>query len=153
MLTDTIQVATMTQTGFCAILHIVAHTLYLLGMVGALRKAVGHQHIEHIGIGKAHTLVAAHLALLELVLHLGLTEVQCHDAWLCTAQVHVDEQIVGRVEAHQTIDNHARVIGCNTCNIADTFSVHHQLHLRILHAYIPVGGFDTVNNGLFCCTH
>ena len=31
--------------------------------------------------------------------------------------------------------------------------VHHQLHLRILHAYIPVGGFDTVNNGLFCCTH
>ena len=34
-----------------------------------MSETVGHQHVEHVGIGEAHALVAAHLALLQLILH------------------------------------------------------------------------------------
>ena len=153
MFTDTVQVATVAQTWLCTILYIVAHALNLLGMIGTLCKSVRHQHIQHVGIGKSHTFVAAHLACLQLVLHLGLAKVQCHRARLCTTKVHVDKQIVGRIKSHQTVDYHTRIISCYACNIANTLTIHHQLHLRILHPYIPVGGFDTVNHCFLCCTH
>ena len=153
VLADTIQVATMTQTGLGAILYIVTHALYLCRMIGTLCKTVGHQHIEHIGIGKAHTLIATHLTLFKLILYLGLTKVQHHRAWLCITQIHINQQVVRRIKSNDTVDDCTWIIGCYTGNIADTFSVHHQLYLRILQAYIPVGGFDTVNHLFLCCTH
>ena len=69
MLTDTVQIATMTQRGLTAVFLIMAHPLHLGGMTGALGKTVGHQHIQHIGIGETHTLVTAHLTGLQLVVN------------------------------------------------------------------------------------
>ena len=151
--TNSVQVAAMAQTRLVAILHIVAHALDLSGVVSALSKAVGHQHIEHVGIGESHALIAAHLALLQLILHLGLAETERHSARLSIAHVHIDQQIVRRIEAHKAVDTGSWIVGCYTGNIAYTFSVNHQLHCRVFHPDIPVGGLDTVNHCLFCCTH
>ena len=153
VLADTIQVATMTQTGLGAILNIISHALYLCRMIGALCETVGHQHIKHIGIGKAHPLIATHLTLFKLILYLGLAKVQRHRARLCITQIHINQQVVRRIKSHQAVDDHPWIIGCDTGHIADTLTVHHQLHLRILQANIPVGGFNTINHLFFCCTH
>ena len=92
---DAIQVTAMTKRRLCAILLITAHTLYLRVMTLALCETVGHEHVEHIGIGKAHTLVATHLTGLQLILHLGLVELQCHRTRLGILQVHIDQKVVG----------------------------------------------------------
>ena len=94
MLTDTIQVATMTERWFRAIFYVGVHAFNLLGVVSTLRKSVGHEHVKHIGIGESHVLVTAHGALFQLVWHLCLAKVQRHSAWLSIAQVHIDKQVV-----------------------------------------------------------
>ena len=96
-------------------------------MVGTLGKAVGHEHIEHIGIGEAHTFVATHFALFQLILHLRLSEVQCHRAWLGIFQVQVHEQIVGRIETYETVDNYTRIVSGNTGHITNALTIDHKL--------------------------
>ena len=89
MLTDTIQVAPMSQTGFGTVLLIGAHSLYLRVMPGTLCETVGHEHIEHIGIGETYSLLTSLLSCLELVSHLRLVESQGHGSWLCSLQVEI----------------------------------------------------------------
>ena len=67
MLTDAVEVAAMTQAGLRAILFITTHALHLRIVASTLCKTVGHEHIEHIGIGETHALVATHLTGLELI--------------------------------------------------------------------------------------
>ena len=153
MLTDAVQVATVSQTWSRAVFHIVAHSLDLWVMTCALGKTVWHEHVEHVGIGETHTLVATHLTLLQLILHLRLAEAECHRSWLCILQVHVDQQVVRRVETHKTIDYDTRIVCRNTLHIADTLSIDHQLYLWILHTHVPVCWFNAVNYDFFCCTH
>ena len=158
VLTDTVQVAAMTEARLRAVLHVVAHPLDLLGVVCALGKAVGHQHIEHVGIGESQSLLALLLASLQselLTAHLSLFifEVQRHRARLRILQIHVDEQIVGRVETHQTVDLHARIVRRHVLHVADTLSVDHQLHRGVLHPYEPVGRLNTVDHTFLCSTH
>ena len=95
MFTDAVQVAAMTQAGLRTVFLVGAHTLYLRVVTCALSKAVGHQHVEHIGIGKAYALVATHLALLELIGDFLLVELEAHRASLCLTKVHVHQQVVG----------------------------------------------------------
>ena len=94
VLTDTIEVTTMTQRRLCAILLIGSHSLNLRIVVCSLCKTVWHKHIEHIGIGESHTLVATHLTSLQLILHLYLTKLKSHSARLGILKVHIDKEIV-----------------------------------------------------------
>lgn len=89
VLTDTVQVAPVSQRRLTAVLLIRAHTLYLWVMPGTLRKTVGHQHIEHIRIGEAHTLVASFLPLSQGIVYFLLVKLQCHGSRLCSLQVEV----------------------------------------------------------------
>ena len=71
---DAVQVAAMAQRGLCAVFLIGAHTLHLRIVPGTLCKAIGHEHVEHVTVVEPYALVAAHLALLQLVLHLLLVK-------------------------------------------------------------------------------
>ena len=62
VLADALEVTTMAQRRLRAILAIGVHAFNLCGVVGTLCKAVGHEHIEHVGIGEPHALVASFLA-------------------------------------------------------------------------------------------
>ena len=103
MFADAVQVTTMSKRWFCAIFHVMTHALDLRGVVRSLCKTVWHQHVEHVGIGESHALVAAHLAGLQLILHvfaflslhLSAFKRQRHHAGLGALQVHVDKQVVG----------------------------------------------------------
>ena len=152
MFANTIQVATMTQRGFRAILFIRAHTFYLRVMPRTLSKAVGHEHVEHIGIGESHALVATHLAILQRVFYLFLVEFQRHCTCLGVAQVHVHQQIVRRIEAYHTVNPYSWIVGSHVLHCGNVIAIHHQLHLRIFQSYKPIGRVDTVNHCL-CCTH
>ena len=122
-------------------------------MVGTLCKTVWHEHVEHIGIGEAHPLLALFLSGFELIRHLCLAEVEGHGTGLCIAEVQIDEQVIGGVKSYQTVDGDARVIGGDTGHVADPLTIDHQLHLWILHTHVPVGRFDLVDHILLCCTH
>ena len=63
MLADAFEVATMAQRRLRAVLAIGVHAFNLCGVVGTLCKAVGHEHIKHVGIGESHALVASFLTL------------------------------------------------------------------------------------------
>ena len=82
VLSDSVKVTTMTERRLRAILGISPHTLDLRIMPSPLGKAVGHQHVKHIGIGESHTLVTAHLTRLELVLSFCLAKLEGHHARL-----------------------------------------------------------------------
>ena len=161
VLDDAVEVAAVAQAGFRAVFDVGAHAFDLLGMVGTLCKTVGHEHVEHVGIGEADTLFALHLTGFQLIGHLhalraldGATlEGELHRAGLGLAEVHVDEQVVGGVEAHEAVDGDTGVVGGDILHIADALSIDHQLHLGILHPHIPVGGLNPVNHCFFCCTH
>ena len=143
----------MTQTRFRTVLYIVAHAFDLCRMVGTLCKTVRHQHIEHIGIGKAHPLLAFLLTGLQLVLYLCLAKIECHHARLGIAHVHVDEQVVGRIKAHQTVNSDTWIIRSNALHVADTLAIHHQLHSGILQSHVPVCRLNSVNHTFLGCTH
>ena len=153
MLTDTVQIATMTQRGLCAVFLITAHTLHLRVVTCSLSKTVGHQHIQHIGIGESHPLLTAHLPRLQLVLHFGLIKLQCHRTWLSVLYINIYKKVVGRVKAHQTINRDTGIIGGHTLHITDAIAIDHQLHRRVLQSHIPVGRIYPVNHCLFSCHH
>ena len=143
--TDTIEVTTMTQRRLCAILLISSHSLNLRIMVCALSKTVRHKHIEHIGIGESHTLVATHLTSLQLILHLYLAKLKSHSARLGILKVHIDKKIVWRVQTHKTIDGDTRIISGDRSHITYPLAINHQLNLRILQSDKPIGGVDSIN--------
>ena len=159
MLTDAVQIAAMPQRGLCAVFLIGAHTLHLRVMTGALGKTVGHQHVEHIGIGKALTLVAAHLAGLQGIGHLLLSplssllfkKLQRHRARLGTTQVKIKQQVVRGVEAHDAVDSDTGIIGGHALHIADAVAIDHQLYRRVLHPHVPVSRFNSVNHCFLSC--
>ena len=82
MLTDTFQVTSMTKTWRLTITSLVSHGLECIILRIAIRKAVWHQHIEHILIAKAYALITSHFTVFQLVLHLldrlALLEFQGH---------------------------------------------------------------------------
>ena len=153
VLTDTVQVAAVSEAWLRAVLHVVAHALDLGVVVCALRKTVGHQHVEHVGIGESQALLTFLLARLQLVWYFRLAKIQNHRTWLGVAEIQVDEQVVGRVEAHQTVDGYTRIVRRHVLHVADALSVDHQLYGGVLHPYIPVGGLNSVNHTFLRCTH
>ena len=159
VLLQAFQVATVTQRRCIAVFLVGAHTLQLRVVTGRLCKAVGHQQVEHVADVEAATLLTLHLASLQLVGHLqGLAflalELEGHRAGLCVLHVHVHQEIVGRVEAHQTVNLHTRIVGGHLLHIADALAIDHQLHAGVLQTHVPVGGVYAVN-GHFClsCAH
>ena len=127
MLTNTVEVATMTKTRFTAVFYILAHTFDLFWVIGSLCKTIRHEHIQHVGIGEAHSLVTAHLPLLQLVRHFRLVEAQHHVTSLCPFQVKIQQQVVRRVEPHHTVNAHTGIIGRNILHVPDILSIDHQL--------------------------
>ena len=75
----------------------------------ALRKTVGHEHVQHVLIGKAYAFLAGFLALEQGIGHYGFLaflalwegDAQLHVAWLCATEVKVYEEVVGRLQAYQ----------------------------------------------------
>ena len=147
------EVAAVTQRRLLAVHGVSVQALHFK-ILSARRKSVGHEHVQHVGVGEAHVVFALHVARLQLVLHVCLalarTEQQVHCARLSILHVHVHQQIVRRVETHERVDAHARIVGRHLSS-AHVLAVNHQLHLRILHAYEPVCRFDAVY--LLCCIH
>ena len=80
-------------------------------------------------------------------------KVQSHRAWLGILDIHIDQQVVGRVESHQTINTDTRIGGSHTLHVTDTFAIDHQLQLGVLHAHKPVGGFYVVDSNFLGATH
>ena len=70
MLTDSLQVATMSQTRLCTVAGLVSHGLKGIVLQIAIGKTVWHQHIEYVLIRETDALVASHLTVLQHILHL-----------------------------------------------------------------------------------
>ena len=148
MLANALHVASVSQAWRRAVARLVAHGLEGVVVWVAIGKSVGHEHVEHIGVGESHALVARHVAVFQQVFHLlgllALLEAQRHLARLGPFEVEVDEEIVGRVEACDRIDAHPRVAHFHV-GAAHILAVHHQLQRGVFHAYIPVGGLNAVD--------
>ena len=157
MLADAVQVAAMSQRRLGTVLLVGAHTLHLRIVVGTLCKTVGHEHVQHVGIGESLAFVARHLAVLQHIASLQCLaflrfELQCHRAGLGITQVHVNQQIVRRVEAHHAVNDGTGIVRRHRSDVTDVFSIDHQLHAGIFHAYEPVGRVYSVYRQ-FCCIH
>ena len=157
MLAYAFEVAAVPQRWLRTVVHVGVEPFQLVVVSTPGGETVGHQHVEHVGIGESHALVACHLARLELVVGSGLRafrgELQLHGAGLCVAQVQVDQQIVRRVKPNQAVNPYTRIVGCDAFNVADALSVDHQLHRRVLQSHEPVGGLNPFNHIFLCCTH
>ena len=154
MLTYSFQVATMAQTRLCTVVPVSLHALDLVIVCATRGKAVGHQHVEYIGIAEALAVFTFHFAgfqfIFDLLLRLSLSEVQDHLAGLGTFQIHVYQQVVGTVQSYETVNFDTWVIGCYICCL-DAFSVNHELQAGIFHAGKPVARFNLVY--LYSCIH
>ena len=131
MLTNSLQVTAMAVAGLIAVAHLAAHALdAVVGRI-AVGKTVGHEHVEHVGIGESHATVTAHLASLEIIFHLHcqLThrEIKFHGARLSSCNVEVNEQVVRTVETHYRVDFHSGIVGLHL-SITDILPIHHELH-------------------------
>ena len=148
VLAQSLQVTAMAQTGLATVYHIVIHALDLVVGIAATGEAVGHEHIEHVGIGETLALVTGFLPLLEFVTHalflFADIEIERHHSWLRALEVEIDEQVVGTVEPHQTVDSHSAVVGRHLC-LTDAAAINHELQTGVLHAGKPVGGFYVVD--------
>ena len=152
VLAYSLKVAAMTQTRSRAVTGLVAHCLEGVVLGIAVGEAVGHEHVKHILIGESHALVARHSAVFQFVPHLlsllALLEAERHLARLRALKVEIEEEIVGRVETCDRVDAHSGIVDLHV-RVTHVLAVNHQLERRVLHAYIPVGGFDAVH--LYCC--
>ena len=154
VLADALQVTAVAQAGLRTVVLVGAHAGYLV-VVGTTRcETVGHEHVEHVGVGESLAFLTAHGAWFELVVHFLLLfaegEVERHGAWLGGRQVEIHEEVVGAIQPHDTVYAYAGIGGADI-RLADVLTVDHQLERGVFHAYIPVGGFDTVY--LECCIH
>ena len=137
VLADALQVAAMPEIRVRAVALVAVHRYQLVVLHRARGKAVRHQLIEHIGAGKTDALLAALLALLQLILDPLPVYLQHHFPRPGIGHVQIDQQIVGAVESHQRVNPHSRIVRREIC-ITHIFSVDHQLQRRILHPHIPV---------------
>ena len=86
-----LQVASVAQAGLRAVCLVCVQALDVVVLRVAVGKTVGHEHVEHVGIGEAHTLLAALFARLQFVLNLlcrlAVLELESHLAGLCALEV------------------------------------------------------------------
>ena len=144
------QVAAVAQAGLRAVVLVGHHAFNLVVVSLARCKPVGHKHVEHVGVGESHVLVAALVAPLQLVLHFLPREIERHLSGLRAAEVEVNEQVVGRVEPHDAVYPHPGIVGLYL-GFAYVLAVNHKLQRRVFHPHIPVGGVDSVD--FQCCVH
>ena len=148
MLADALDVAAVAQAGLRPVVLVGFHASNLVVGRIAVGKAVGHEHIEHIGDAEAHALVTAHLAGEQLVFHFflaaALLEGHFHRAGLGITGIQVDEQVVGRIQAYQAVDGHACIVDGHF-GITDALAIDHELHTGVFQAHIPVGWLNAVH--------
>ena len=141
----------MAQAGFRAVVGVGLHTGNLIIGRVTIGKAIGHEHVKHVGIRESHPFAAFLLAVLEGVFYrlfsLSQREIQVHDSGLRTTGVHVNEQIIGRIESHQAVDGHTGVV-CSDFGIAYALPINHELYRRYstIQTCIPVGGFNAIHS-------
>ena len=151
VLSDAFQIPAMTQGGLCAVFLVGVHALHLRVVVVALCKAVGHEHIEHIGIRESLTVLALHLTFFQRIGHGGLLvaerESQGEHACFGTFHIQIHQQIVRRLQLHDGID-----LGTPDAHLSltDALAIDHQLQGMVFHIYIPVGGVDARNLHIVC---
>ena len=145
MLAYALKVATMSETRLGTVLHIVAHPLDSLVMMRALCEAVGHEHIQDVGIGEPNALFPTLLTFSEFVSYLLLVEFQGHRARLSPTEVEVYQQVIGRVKAYYAINHHTGIVGSDILHLGNILAIYHQLKRWIFHASIPVGRIYTIN--------
>ena len=139
MLSDALQVAAVAVTGHLAVAQLAAHPLHLVVGGVAVGKAVGHEHIEHIGIGKA--LFASVVARLKFKGH-GLfllveLEVEVHGAGLHSVQTHADDEVVGTLQLCNAVDGHAWIVGGDGGG-SNALAIDHDLELVVFEPCKPV---------------
>ena len=142
---DARKVASVAQRGLRAVAEAVAHALDDIIARVAIGKAVGHEEIEHVSLRKALVVLGSlgagveHVALRQLAaVELKL---EAHLARLSALEIHIDEQIVGRVEAHEGVDTRMGVVG-RDLGVAYALAIDHELERGVFHPHIPVGGVD-----------
>ena len=123
-LANAFKVAAVPQTGLCTVFLVGIEAFHLCRMVLSLRKTVGHEHVEYIGIGESHALIAGHLTLFERIFHLFAIELQRHLSGPGTLQVQVNQQVIGRIEPHERVDTCPRIVH-RDMGIADILPVNH----------------------------
>ena len=93
-------------------------------------KAVGHEHVKHVGIGKSHAFFTLLIARFKLVVHngflLSLREHQWHIARLGITNVEVNQEVIGAIHTLDASYFHTRVGGGNI-GIAYALAINHQL--------------------------
>ena len=95
MLADACEIATVPQARLGAVAGLVAHALDDIVLRVTIGEAVGHEQVEHVGIGEATMIFCTHGTVLERVAHLLTIEVERHLSGLCTTEVEIDQQVVG----------------------------------------------------------
>ena len=141
------EVTAVAQAWLGAVAGLVAHSLDDIVLRVAVGEAVGHEQVEHVGIGEALVVLATHGAVLERIAHLLAVEVECHLSGLSPLQVQVDEQIVRRVEADDGVHLHAGVVGGDLLDVFHILTIDHELQARVFHPHIPVCGVDAADSG------
>ena len=150
MLSYAFNVSTVSQAGLRAVVGIGLHASNLIVCRIAISKAVGHKHIEHIGVGEAYAVTSCFFATEKFVLYrfLGLAqfEVQVNSARLGTIGIHVDEQVVGRVQTYQAINCHAGIL-CGNFGIANSLAINHELYrwYSAIKSRVPVRRLNAVH--------
>ena len=141
VLTYAFKVATVAKTWLRTVGLVCVKALDVVVFRVAVSKTVGHKHVEHVGIGESHALLATLLARLELVFHLlcrlPVLEVKGHLAGLRAFKIEVNEQVIGAVKPHNAVHLDAGIVSSDLCRTY-AFAVNHELQRRILHADKPV---------------
>ena len=83
----------MAQAGLRAVGLICIFHLDIVVLRTTVCEAVGHEHIEYVGVGESLSFLALHLAGLQQILHLLLLlahgEVEFHLSRLCAVEIQV----------------------------------------------------------------
>ena len=69
VLSDALDVASVPQAGLVSVAQLVAHTLHNIVFRVAIGKSVGHEHVQHVGIGEAFAVFALHGSRLDGIHH------------------------------------------------------------------------------------
>ena len=88
-----------------------------------------------LGAGVEHVALRQ-LAAVELKL-------KAHLARLSALEIHIDEQIVGRVEAHEGVDTRMGVVG-RDLGVAYALAIDHELERGIIPTYQSVGSMRVI---------
>ena len=152
MLADALQVAAMPQVGIGAVALVAVHRDKLVVLHRPRGETIGHQLVEHIGAGKTDALLAALLALLQLITDSLSVNPQHHLARLRLGHIQIDQQIIGAIQANERVEGNTRIVHRDT-SVAHILSINHQLQRGILHAHIPVRGLNAIHLDRPLCNH